>query len=139
MDVCSKRKTAGFVPYRMGGHSIEFYLQKKTADAPFGSGQYHLFGGGLEDGETPEQALLREIEEELRITPKNYKYLGDVDTESAVVSVFYAQVAPDFESKVQVMEGEYGRFLSLPEALATASVPEGTRAILQAVAKKVAA
>lgn len=33
-----------------------------------------LFGGAIEPGESPEQALVRELEEELGITPTGYRY-----------------------------------------------------------------
>jgi len=33
-----------------------------------------LFGGAIEPGESPEQALMREVEEELGVVPTSYRY-----------------------------------------------------------------
>jgi len=41
--------------------------------------RFTLLGGGIEDGETPEQALVREFREEAQFEPKNIKLLGSVE------------------------------------------------------------
>ena len=40
------------------------------------NGRWNLPGGAIEDGETPDQAILREMEEELCIRPASVRYLG---------------------------------------------------------------
>lgn len=39
-------------------------LQRRTKDAPYGAGLLGIFGGWVEDGETPDKCLIREIKEE---------------------------------------------------------------------------
>jgi 8-oxo-dGTP diphosphatase len=48
------------------------YLRDDKPDIPF-PGHWDFFGGHLEGGETPEQALVREVEEELGVTLKEWK------------------------------------------------------------------
>lgn len=47
----------------------------------FGVGKWNGYGGKLLEGETPEQALIREIKEESTITvlPEDLKHLGTID------------------------------------------------------------
>lgn len=42
-------------------------LQRRTLDAPGGPGMWTMFGGEIEDGESPEEAAVREMREELGI------------------------------------------------------------------------
>ncbi len=48
------------------------YLRDDKPTIPFPN-HWDLFGGHVETGETPEQALCRELEEELRVTLKSWK------------------------------------------------------------------
>jgi len=57
----------------------EILLQKKTIDYEFGPGEGCIFGGVIEEGETLEQALKREIKEELGIEIKGYKLFEVAD------------------------------------------------------------
>lgn len=47
-------------------------LQERDSHAP-GGAAYGFFGGGIEEGETPTQALLRELHEELEYRPSTYE------------------------------------------------------------------
>ena len=42
----------------------------------FGEGKYNGVGGKIENGETPEEAMLRETQEEIAVTPTNYEKVG---------------------------------------------------------------
>lgn len=110
-----KRKTAGFVPYRRRSNEYEYFLQKRCVNARSNAGLFGLFGGGIENVETPDEALQREIMEELVFEPKNPVYFSRYEIATAVLHVYMEEVAADFESKVTVQEGEYGKFFTAEE------------------------
>jgi 8-oxo-dGTP diphosphatase len=49
------------------------YLRDNKPDIPFPD-HWDLIGGHVEEGETPEEALVREVKEELGIELKNYSF-----------------------------------------------------------------
>ena len=42
----------------------------------FGKGKYNGVGGKIEQGETPDDAMIRETKEEIAVTPINYEKVG---------------------------------------------------------------
>lgn len=54
------------------------YLRTDTPSIPFPN-HWDLFGGHIEPGETPEEALVREVEEELGITLEDYTFWKSID------------------------------------------------------------
>lgn len=110
-----KRHVSLLVPYRKDKGELFFYLQKRTEDAPRYPGFYAFFGGGIEPHETHEQALKREIYEELSYVPPHMHFFKEYVFEHVVESVFFVETAEDFESKVRVREGEYGLFVKISD------------------------
>lgn len=54
-------------------------LQRRTKDAPYGAGLLGIFGGWVEEGESAEECLMREIKEEtsLDINSLKIKFIKD--------------------------------------------------------------
>ena len=100
-----------FIPYRCTNAGIEFYLQKRDKNAPTHANIFSMFGGKMEQGEQPLEALYREVKEELTYEPKHPVYFSRFETAHAVFHVFIEEVDGTFESLVNVIEGEYGAFL----------------------------
>lgn len=126
----SKRKSSLLVPYLIKDHGVFVYLQKRDKTAKRAPGMLGLFGGGIEEGETPESALIREIKEELNFLPKDFDFLGQYQSASAIKYVFIMEVDDDFESKIEVREGEYGKFFEDKEIPSNSMISENTKKIL---------
>ena len=56
-----------------------FLLQHRTSDAKTLPDHWAFFGGGIEEGETPREAVCREAFEELNHKPKNPKLAFELD------------------------------------------------------------
>jgi len=69
-----RRPVAGAVLVNRSGQLL---LQHRDDDPTIESpGKWSLFGGGLDEGETPTEAMLREIEEEVGYRPRAYRPLS---------------------------------------------------------------
>ncbi|MBI2550017.1 NUDIX hydrolase [Candidatus Woesearchaeota archaeon] len=67
------RSVAVFILFDRSGKVL---LQHKAKDSKVLPDQWAFFGGGIDKGETPEQAVRREAKEELGISLKNIDFLG---------------------------------------------------------------
>ena len=110
-----KRKVAAFIPYRRHGDEYEFFLQKRDMNAKTNPGLFGIFGGGIENEETFYEGLMREVMEELVYEPQTARYFCKYEIATTVLHVCIEQVGIDFESKVKVQEGEYGKFFTTSE------------------------
>ena len=66
------RDVSVFILYTSSGHIL---LQHRTDDAFRLPGYWAFFGGGIEEGENPTEALKREIREELSYEVQTPKFL----------------------------------------------------------------
>jgi 8-oxo-dGTP pyrophosphatase MutT (NUDIX family) len=108
----NKRKISSLAPYKIENGSVFIFLQKRDKNASRHPGFFGFFGGGADDNETPEETLLREIKEELDFIPDNFNHFGRYDLPEIIMDLFITKVGNDFESKIKILEGEYGRWFN---------------------------
>ena len=81
--------------------------------------EWGFFGGGIEDGETPEQAVVRETEEELGYKLVNFEYIGNykntIDGYTIDRHIFVSPLE-DKLSKFTLYEGEQMQLFAINEA-----------------------
>src|SRR3989344_3191913 len=110
------RQISILVPYRSRNGVLEIFLQKRSLAAKRNPGKFGFFGGHLEDNETPEQGLIREIQEELTIAIDHYDFLGEFplerDGEHIMKYAYPTKVQDNFEESIHIKEGDYGQWFT---------------------------
>ncbi len=70
---------------------VVLFRRKKLKDGTYIE-YYSLPGGGLEDNETLEENIIREVKEELTLDIKINKYLGVIEDSKSIQHFFYASI-----------------------------------------------
>jgi|SRR6185312_13039310 len=112
-------KAAVLIPYRDG----KFLLQHRADTVKRWPDYWSSFGGGLEPGETKEEALKRELREELGYTLKNPKYAFFYELEGGGNYVFYEYWDGSEKYQLDPKESVGHNWFSLEEARATKITP----------------
>lgn len=94
------------------------YLRDNKPDIPFPH-HWDLFGGHVESGETPEQALVREVKEELNLDLKEFEFFRKYeclkgDAFPNIKHVFMGKINKPIE-ELTLREGEKLRFFKKDE------------------------
>jgi mutator protein MutT len=126
------RRTSVLIPYRLINGQYCFFLQKRSKRGAPAPNLFGMFGGGIEQGETVEAALYREIREELDYQPHNVRFFRRYDYKHRELNVFLNEVGESFESEIRVLEGEYGKFFNESE-LREVNVSEMDRTVFNDV------
>lgn len=97
---------------------ILLYLRDNKPNIPFPR-HWDLFGGYIEEGETPEEALVREVKEELAYNLKEYKFFRkykclEGDAHPNIKYVYVGKVDKPIE-ELTLQEGEKLQFFSREE------------------------
>jgi 8-oxo-dGTP diphosphatase len=94
------------------------YLRDDKPEIPFPN-HWDLFGGHLEAGETPEQALLRELREELDISLTEWQFFRRFDCPAGdaypnIKYIYWAMLAEEPEA-LTLHEGQSLRSITMAE------------------------
>ena len=88
-------------------------LQRDDAIGIKDPGRWQLPGGGVEEGETPDEAMKRELQEEIGIIPQTLRFLA---TPYPGTHVYHAPLTEEEATKIKKgNEGKDLRFFSLDE------------------------
>jgi hypothetical protein len=77
--------------------------------------------------------LVRESQEELSYTPKNYQFFKGYDFGDNFKNIFLERVGDSFESQVKVQEGEYGKWFNKGEVVAEPKMIADDRVVLEEI------
>ena len=109
-----KRSTSQGILVRNGS----IFLVRRSAKKERHAGEWNFPGGGIEEGETPEQALKREMFEELGIIPTSYKLLKKIVDEEGGLHCHYLFLVTGWTGKIKLdWEAEESAWLAVKEAL----------------------
>jgi 8-oxo-dGTP diphosphatase len=95
-----------------------FYLRDNKPGIPFPQ-HWDLIGGHVETGETPEEALVREVQEELNIELSDYCFFReyecfDGDAYPNVKYIYSGKINLPIE-EITLMEGDYAKYFKKEE------------------------
>jgi len=97
---------------------ILLYLRDNKPGIPFPM-HWDLFGGHIEEGETPEEALVREVKEEINYDLKDFKFFKKyICTEGDAypnIKYIYSGRFNLPVDEITLLEGEYPRYFSREE------------------------
>lgn len=100
-----------------GNNKLLIYLRDDKPEISF-PGYWDLFGGRVEPGETPEQALVRELKEELNIDIQQFElyktFESPTEANPNVKFVYVVKIEAAAES-LTLYEGQYLKAIDLEE------------------------
>jgi 8-oxo-dGTP diphosphatase len=108
-----KRKGASIILVN-GGYRILLVLRDDLPDLPYAN-MWDVPGGHVEQNETPEECIVREIQEEMNLTVGEFKLFSVSDFVDRVEYTFWARANFD-PNEIELTEGQKIRWFTETEA-----------------------
>ncbi len=84
----------------------EVLLETRAKDKATDPGAIAIPGGHMEQGETQQQALFRELEEELNVIPQSFVYLCSLYHPTTELQLIHYYVVSDWQGEIECHEAE---------------------------------
>lgn len=94
----------------MSTNEGKYLLLKRNNKVGEYKSHWAFVGGGVEKGEDPEEATLREVKEEIKYKPDNIKYFGKLFFKNRPIYVYTSIVKNEFEPSLNYENIDYGWF-----------------------------
>ncbi len=98
-------------------NKLLIYLRDDKPEIPFPN-HWDLFGGQVEEGETPEEALIRELKEELNVDIADYQFYkafeSNNESKANTKFVFVVRIKQSAD-ELRLYEGQYLKAIELSE------------------------
>ena len=114
------RRVAALIPVNSLGEVL--LMQRDEKPGLTFPGHWNLVGGGVEPGETVEEALVRETREEIGIALPSYQHFRRFRWRDYEVNVFYSRLDQPLETLI-LGEGQALSFFTCEEARKLKLVP----------------
>lgn len=70
----------------------KIFIGRRALNKEYAAGKWETIGGSIEKGETAEEALTREVKEELAVKIKHFQYFGDYQYKDRTFRVFIVKL-----------------------------------------------
>lgn len=124
--------------------NLNLLIQERGNHSRLGE-KYGFFGGLIQEGETPDQAIKRELKEEIGLIPQNLKFWlrdsylveepGEYHDWLINCDVFLSPITPELE-KCQVAEGKGVIKMSLKKVIKGEGFPKNATKFLKGLKTK---
>lgn len=116
---------------------IIFFLSRRSKTAKTFSDYYSFWGGGIEEGEIPAEAMKHELKEKLNFTPEQYEYLNEYATPGATKFIFYTEAEKSFVDNLKIHESQYGKCFTLNEVKSEERIIKEDKRIIEVLHGKI--
>lgn len=133
-----KRLISILMPIRFNEKEISVFLQKRSADMKVLPNHFGFWGGGCEDGETPEEGLIREVKEELGIylDIKDVTLFNHYEFLNSIKNIYVFEPKEGWEELHVIGEGDFGQWFLVEDALKREDVIFEDKVVLNDLERK---